>query len=88
MSKKEEAVKLARALDNASQAAKQLGIPTSTMHDWIKDNRLRNLCSDDLSDEIIQLRKQLAQKDAELKKTKRENEILKKFEKYCVETQK
>ena len=80
-----QAVKLAKEIGQA-KAARELGIPKNTLYTWIRSNRLGNLdlgagsqtpkSAMTLNEELITLRKQVKDKDKEIRRLKEENEFL------------
>ena len=77
---KKEAVKLAEKVGNKA-AAEQLGIPTGTVGTWVRSSRMAAVAetSKEESEEhgvLYELRKQLKEKEKEIKRLKEENEIL------------
>jgi transposase-like protein len=75
---KTNAVKFALESSSFAVAAKELNIPTSTLHDWVREHRLLTKNNSIVNNASI--KKELAKKDKEIKKLKEELEILKKFE--------
>lgn len=80
-----QAVKLAKEI-GGNKAARELGIPTGTMHTWMKASRTGELDIGDgahtpdsamsLAEELAMLRKQIKLQDKEIKRLKEENEFL------------
>lgn len=83
---KVQAVKLAKKLGSANQAARELGIPKDTVHGWIKAVREGRLDIGEgahtpesaltLNEELIRLRKQVKEQEKEIKHLKEVNEFL------------
>lgn len=71
---KNKAVKYALQASSLSIAANELNIPTSTLHDWVREHRLLNSTVNKTS-----THQELLNKDKEIKRLKEELEILKKF---------
>ena len=78
-----KAVKFALQASSFAVAANELNIPTSTLHDWVREHRFltNNSTANNAS-----IKKELAKKDKEIKKLKEELEILKKFEAFSAKT--
>ena len=81
---KNKAVKFALQAPSLGVAANEFNIPTSTLHDWVRDHRFLTQNSSTLNKADI--KKELAKKDKEIKKLKEELEILKKFEAFSAKT--
>ena len=83
---KVQAVKLAKELGSANQAARELGIPKDTLHGWVKAVREGRLDIGEgahspqsaltLNEELIQLRKQVKAQEKEIKRLNELNEFL------------
>lgn len=78
LEEKLECVEFAMQHQSISQAAKELQIPNSTLHDWVKEHR--NLINDNnQSHSLIKTVKKL---NKEINFLKRDIDILKKFDAY------
>ena len=85
MEYKVQAVKLALEI-GTTKAARELGIPSNTLHTWMRQYRLGNLTlgagtqtpqgAMTLSEEIQLLRKQVKEQNKEIKRLREENEFL------------
>lgn len=83
-----KAVKFGLQASSLTSAAKELNIPITTLHDWVKEYKL--LSQDNNSPFAnktdINIKNELAKKDKEIKKLKEELEILKKFKAFSAKT--
>lgn len=83
---KVQAIKLAKELGSANQAARELGIPRDTLHGWFKAVREGRLDIGEgahtpesaltLNEELIKLRKQVKEQEKEIKRLKEVNDFL------------
>lgn len=80
INEKLKAIEFASKAQSIKQAARELDIPDSTLHDWIKEHKLLNISMPQLKD--YKMEKELKKKDKQIKRLKEELEILKKFEAY------
>lgn len=81
-----QAINLAKELDSANQAARELGIPRDTLHGWFKAVREGLLDIGEgahtpesaltLNEELIKLRKQVKEQKKEIKHLKEVNDFL------------
>lgn len=81
-----QAIKLAKELGSANQAARELGIPRDTLHGWVKAVREGRLDIGEgahtaesalsLNEELIKLRKQVKEQEKEIKHLKEVNDFL------------
>ncbi len=83
---KVQAIKLAKELGSANQAARELGIPRDTLYGWFKAVREGRLDIGEgahtpesaltLNEELIKLRKQVKELEKENRHLKKENDFL------------
>jgi transposase-like protein len=83
---KNKFVKYALQASSLSSAAKELNIPTSTLHAWVREHRLLRQGNSISSKADINIKKELTKKNKEIRKLKEELEILKKFKAFSVKT--